>query len=245
MVSRRVKNGYTGSAYVDWNGPTLADPNWALSQRNPNEPVAIETIFGWTLAGKLGESHGCETNAHVNLVIENRKGDTMEENLKKLCDYETLGISETDDVYEDLEDSICFNGQRYSVKLNWKSGNYHLPTNYKLSQSRLHGQLKKLRKDPEKLRAYDDIIQEQIRKGIVERVDKSSPSERVHYLPHHHPVLRENAETTEMRIVFDAFAKLRKRALSLNDCLHTGPSIGTLTVRCTFAFERASGDPHW
>ena len=40
---------------------------------NSSEPVAIETIFGWTLAGKLGESHGGETNAHVNLVIENRK----------------------------------------------------------------------------------------------------------------------------------------------------------------------------
>ena len=51
---------------------------------NPSEPVAIKTIFGWTQAGNLGESHGCETNAHVNLVIEDRKGDTMEENLKKL-----------------------------------------------------------------------------------------------------------------------------------------------------------------
>ena len=42
---------------------------------NPSEPVAIETIFGWTLAGKFGESHGCRTNAHVNFVIEDRKGD--------------------------------------------------------------------------------------------------------------------------------------------------------------------------
>ena len=124
---------------------------------NPSEPVAIETIFGWTSAGKLGESHGCKTNAHVNLVIEDWKGDTMEENLKKLWDYETLGIAETDDVYEDLEDSICFNGQRYSVKLPWKAGNYHPPTNYKLSQSQLHGQ-KKLRKEPENLRAYHDNL---------------------------------------------------------------------------------------
>ena len=100
---------------------------------NPSEPVVIETIFRWTLAGKLGESHGCRTNAHVNLVIEDRKGDTMEENFK-IWDYETLGIAETD-VYEDLENSICFNGQRYSVKLPWRAGNYHLPTNYKLSQS--------------------------------------------------------------------------------------------------------------
>ena len=67
-------------------------------------------------------------------------------------------------------------------KLPWKAGNYYLPTNYKLSQSRLHGQLKKLRKEPEKLRAHEDKIQEQIKEGIVERVERSSPSERVHNL---------------------------------------------------------------
>ena len=105
--------------------------------------------------------------------------------------------------------------------------NYHLPTNYKLNQSQLHGQLKKLRKEPEKLRTYDDIIQEQIREGIVEKEDRSSPFEQVHYLPHH-PVLRKNAVTTKMRIVFNASAKARKRALSLIDCLHTGPSLAPL-----------------
>ena len=52
----------------------------------------------------------------------------------------------------------------------------------------------------------------------------ASSSERVHYLPHH-PVIRENAETMKMRIVFDASSRMRKGALSLNDCLHIGPSL--------------------
>ena len=44
-------------------------------------------------------------------------------------------------MYEDMVDSIRFTGERYSVKLPWKTGNYHLPDNYRLSQSRMQSQL--------------------------------------------------------------------------------------------------------
>ena len=191
------------------------------------EPVAIETIFGWTLAGKIGGSNSSEMKVNVNLFIEEGGKNGIENNLKKLWDYETLGIRETDDVYEDMVDSIRFTGERYSVKLPWKTGNYHLPDNYRLSQSRMQSQLKKLKKEPEKLQAYHEIITDQLNEGIVEKVMAASSSERVHYLPHH-PVIRENAETTKMRIVFDASARMRKGALSLNDCLHIGPSLAPL-----------------
>ena len=44
-------------------------------------------------------------------------------------DYETLGILEKDDVYEDMVDNIRFTGERYSVKLPWKAGKYQLRDN--------------------------------------------------------------------------------------------------------------------
>ena len=134
------------------------------------EPVAIETIFGWTLAGKIGGSNSSEMKVNVNLFIEEGGKNGIENNLKKLWDYETLGIRETDDVYEDMVDSIRFTGERYSVRLPWKTGNYHLPDNYRLSQSRMQSQLKKLKKEPEKLQAYHEIITDQLNEGIVEKV---------------------------------------------------------------------------
>ena len=48
--------------------------------------------------------------------------------------------------------------------------------------------------------------------------------QRVHYLSHH-PVVREDAVTTKVRIVMDASAKITADTLILNECLYTGPSL--------------------
>ena len=54
----------------------------------------------------------------------------------------------------------------------------------------------------------------------------------------HRPVTRESTETTELRIVHDAFLKPTKNSASLNDCLETGPpfqsSMWDILVRSWF-----------
>ena len=46
---------------------------------------------------------------------------------------------------------------------------------------------------------------------------------KTHYLPHH-PVIRRDRETTKLRVVYDASAKMNGNP-SLNDCLYSGPSL--------------------
>ena len=46
---------------------------------------------------------------------------------------------------------------------------------------------------------------------------------KTHYLPHH-PVIRRDKETTKLRVVDDASAKMNGHP-SLNDCLYSGPSL--------------------
>ena len=48
--------------------------------------------------------------------------------------------------------------------------------------------------------------------------------EAIHYIPHH-PVIRDQAESTKMRIVYDCSAKDNSQVPSLNGCLEVGPPL--------------------
>lgn len=124
-------------------------------------------------------------------------------------------------------DNITFNGSRYSVKLPWKEGRDSLDSNYELSLAHMKGQVKKLRKEPEVLQEYDSVIKCQLVSGVIERVAELEESDRVYYNPHL-AVIRKEATTTKLRVVYDTSAKSGKGGVSLNDCLHKGPSLTPL-----------------
>ena len=74
--------------------------------------------------------------------------------------------------------------------------------------------------------------------GIIERVPELDTAEKVHYLPHT-AVVREDAETRKVRIVYDASCKDRKMGTSLNDCLHVGPSLSPLIFDILLRFRES------
>ena len=50
-------------------------------------------------------------------------------------------------------------------------------------------------------------------------------------------VVRAEAETTKIRIVYDASCKDRKARTSLNDCLHVGPHLTPLIFNMLLCFR--------
>ena len=74
-----------------------------------------------------------------------------------------------------------------------------------------------------KMKEYDAIIKEQLAEGVIEKAPPVSQSKEF-YIPHK-GVVRKTAETTKMRIVYDASARATPDPLSLNDCLHPGPAL--------------------
>ena len=135
------------------------------------EHVAIETNLGWVLSGPLRGSDD-ESQVSVNLISHelSRNDGELEDSIRKLWDYGTLGIRQDNDVHEALKDAISFNGKTYKVCLPWKEQHGRLPSNYQNSLKRLRGQIERLRNDPDILHAYDAIIKEEAEVGIIERV---------------------------------------------------------------------------
>ena len=75
---------------------------------------------------------------------------------------------------------------------------------------------------PELLHKYDGVIQEQLKEGIIERVDANTATGLKHYIPHH-AVITSQKTTTKLRVVFDASAKTSPENKSLNECVYRGP----------------------
>ena len=204
------------------------------------EPVAIETELGWVLSGPLKRKEAdSKQEVSVNFIAQDSTAidrGRLENEVNKLWDLDSLGIKVNDEVHETFEDDIEFRNGRYSVKLPWKQGHDSLPSNYGNSLSRMRGQLKRLRKEPDVLDEYDSIIREQLKSGVIEKVAELEESDKVHYLPHQ-AVIRRDATTTKLRIVYDASSKESKNGTSLNDCLHTGPSLNPLLFNILVRFR--------
>lgn len=68
------------------------------------------------------------------------------------------------------------------------------------------------------LEQYHAVIQDQLASGVVELAE-SDVNGREFYIPHK-AVVREAAESTKLRIIYDASAKAHDKAPSLTDCLN-------------------------
>ena len=67
---------------------------------------------------------------------------------------------------------------------------------------------------------YNQIIAEQEARGFIERVELTSSTSRVHYIPHH--AVEKDSPTTPIRIVFDCSCRPSPSYPSLNDSLMVG-----------------------
>ena len=197
-------------------------------------PTAVNSKFGWLLSGPTESVINQETTV-TNLTIAGNSNslfdytqDALVDTLKQFWETESIGIKEVSEItksHDGFNEQVRFNGQRYEVPLPWRDNHPAISSDYELCVNRLKSLQRKLLKEPELIREYNQIIEEQLSKGIVERVaaEKDNENEDVHYLPHH-AVIRRDHETTKLRIVYDGSAKPPERTHSLNDCLETGPN---------------------
>ena len=112
--------------------------------------------------------------------------------------------------------------------MSGKENHQILGDNYNLSRTRLSSTVNKQHKNPDLLKEYTRIMTEQENLGIIEEINSEEESEvllsKTYYMLHH-AVVRDDKETTKVRVVYDASSK--EQGVSLNEVLE--PGITTFT----------------
>lgn len=179
----------------------------------------INSKLGLLVAGK--SNNPIKNNNMVNSVITLNANLELETSISNYFSLESLGILEKPIAKNktSILENISFNGDRFECNLPWRSFPPELPNNFGLSAGRLHSVVKKLKKNPNLLKKYDEIIKNQLKEEIIEKVSGADKESVIHYLPHQ-PVYREDKD--KLRIVYDASSKSSTKVNSLNECLESG-----------------------
>ena len=186
----------------------------------PGEPIVEGTTFGWVIHGGDRATDGC-------LYI--REASDYE----RLYSLDVLGVEDRGessqlDVHAEFNENISRNADgRYEVNVPWIPGRKLAETNEIQSRQRLRRVEKKLEQNMKLKEEYEKIVANQEETGVIEKVPDHPTGTRVFYMPHK-PVIREDAATTKVRMVFDACAKPHYLANSINDCMYRGPPLQPL-----------------
>ena len=73
---------------------------------------------------------------------------------------------------------------------------------------------------------YNDIIQQQLNRGVIELAPATKTAKEFYIL--YKGIERKQAKTTKLRVVYDASAKESGSQPFLNDCLHPGSPLQNL-----------------
>ncbi|XP_064648547.1 uncharacterized protein LOC135500823 [Lineus longissimus] len=193
------------------------------------EPVARLTPLGWTCTGSIEVvtplTSNSVTTANTYSTITDRQ---LDESLRSLWNMDVFTTtSETNFTPEEraiikrTEASKVYTDNRYEVSIPWVGDTTDLPNNFQEARRRLLSIERTLLKKPHLAEKYCDWMRQNIQKGYLQEIEAAN-AEGGWYLPHF-PVVREDKETTKVRIVFDSAAKCQ--GVSLNDAMLAGPKL--------------------
>ncbi|XP_064072091.1 uncharacterized protein LOC135193463 [Vanessa tameamea] len=197
-------------------------------KKNPEGTlIAQATSLGWILSGTVSCNIKPSSRISVMHCCES------EDLLKKFWELESDVPKQKSSMFTE-EERLCEqlftqttkrdpNG-RYIVRLPFKNGYPEVTGSRDIAEKRLKSLEVKFSKDPILKTKYQEVISEYLKLDHMEEVppeDINNP--KAIYLPHH-AVIRNDKETTKVRIVYDASCK-GKNNLSLNDQLLVGPTL--------------------
>ena len=128
------------------------------------------------------------------------------------------------------------------MKWSWKEEVPDINENRGFAIGRLRSLVSRMQKQPGMMLKYDTIIQDQLKKGVIEKVDRFKVDGMKHYIPYHLVIIPQKA-TTKLKIVYDASAKSKLGNKNLNECLYRGPVL--LQALCGILLRKITSQTHF
>ena len=176
---------------------------------------------------------------YVQDAIEDER-EMEAESLKKATSdqlteiYETLLIKdekceeiskENQEIIAEVLDNIerCPESNRLIMKAPWdETQEKKLAYNFNLAKGILNSLKKRL--SEEKLKAYDQVLQDQLQQGVIEEIDLGRKTPNSSFIPHN-AVFKENACSTKCRIVLLSNIKDNTNSMSHNQVSRPGVNL--------------------
>ena len=87
----------------------------------------------------------------------------------------------------------------YTARFPWKPNHLPLPTNLTLCKRRTRTLAHRLAASPDLLTTYSSILDDQERRGFIEKISSPAVNSNCHYIPHH--AVKKESPTTPIQIV--------------------------------------------
>ena len=121
----------------------------------------------------------------------------MRKKFENFWNLDLLGIQENErSACEKVLSGIEFVNDRYEVKLPFKENVSLVSDNYEMSQNRLNKLKKKLSQNRDNLIEYNTVMKDQLKNGIIEKVEGPGNPRKVMYLPHQAVIRKDHSSTS-------------------------------------------------
>ncbi|XP_063825323.1 uncharacterized protein LOC135074871 [Ostrinia nubilalis] len=193
--------------------------------------MAQNTVFGWIISGKVTPEPGESSQANFTSMHIHIEEDDL---LKKFWEMENepntiqKEMTESEKLCEKIFEATTVRDEegRFVVRLPFATDDPKSKYGHseEIAIKRLESLERKLSRDPKLREEYNKVFQEYLTLNHMRPVyEHELENNKAVYLPHH-AVIREDKETTKLRIVFNASSK-GDNNVSLNDDLLVGPKL--------------------
>ena len=154
-------------------------------------------------------TYGTEVHRETSLLTCIDKSLQQKPSMEDFCYLESIGINdssiESDNTVamNKFNDTLMYEIGRLTVTWLWKNDRQDLLENRTLALGRLKSLVRRLKDNPDLIKNYCTIIEDQLKLGVIKRVTAESRGTLKHYIPHH-AVVNPAKATTKVRIVYDA-----------------------------------------